>query len=282
MAVSRTILSLYIDIPLENLVSHHESKVKFSDNYKWLLNRQQEYAKSISVDYNHFVYDQKYIDYKTYFTKTYPNISEYNIVNFYKIKLMYEMAELYDEILYLDMDVVPATEENFVEIFDLKKGYAIMTGTATTQKHIENHVKELKRNHGVRSPLAKYWSTKTMLSFEGYKHDGEVFNTGIVGITSNQLKELDYFSDFDSLLTYMKELQEDENIPDNIRKLFDYNNETIWGYRTLTKNISYQELGDYWHHFMYETNFIPNHVKLIHCVNKNFDYVKNWYEKNSI
>ena len=33
-------------------------------------------------------------------------LTAYNIVNFYKIHLLYELSKNYDEILYLDFDVV--------------------------------------------------------------------------------------------------------------------------------------------------------------------------------
>lgn len=279
----RTILSLYIDIPKENLVSHHESKQKFNDNYSWLVDKQKKYASKIGVDYNHFQYEDGYEEYRDWFQKEYPEISEYNIVNFFKIKLLYDMAELYDEILYLDIDVIPVTDENFFEAFDLSKGHAILTGTARTQLDLNSPLLKVKRyNSSVRSPLAKYWNAKIMLQMEGYGDKVEVFNTGIVGITSQQLKDIDYFSDFKETLDYMKELINDPDIPEKFRRLFGYDNETIWAYKVLSNNVPYQELGDYWHHFMDNINFIPNEAKLIHCVNKDFQYVRNWYEKNCI
>jgi hypothetical protein len=281
--MNRTILSLYIDIPKENLVSHYESKQKFNDNYDWLVDRQKEYAYKIGVDYNHFTYEDGYKEYSDWFRKEYPEVSEYNIVNFFKIKLLYDMAETYDEILYLDIDVIPSTNENFFDAFDLSKGHAILTGAARTQIDLDSPLQKIKRrNFSVRSPLAKYWNAKIMLQMEGYGDKVEVFNTGIVGITSKQLKDIDYFSEFRDTLNYMKELIDNEDIPENFRKVFGYDNETIWAYKVISNNVSYQELGDYWHHFMDNISFIPNESKLIHCVNKDFQYVRNWYEKNRI
>ena len=281
--MNRTIISLYIDIPKENLVSHHESKLKFNDNHAWLVDKQEEYADKIGVDFSHFEYEDGYEEYRDWFQKEYPEVSEYNIVNFFKIKLLYDMTELYDEILYLDIDVIPVTNENFFDVFDLNKGFAILTGTARSQRAWINPLTEaVVGRHGVRSPLAKYWNTKLMLSMEGHSRDSEVFNTGIIGITSKQLKELDYFSEFRSLLDYMTEIQNNSEIPDNLRKLCGYDNETIWGYKTLLKNLSYQELGEYWHVFIDNHSFVPEKAKLVHCVNKDFDYVRNWCEKNNI
>lgn len=281
--MNRTILSLYIDIPKENLVSHHESKQKFNDNYDWLVDRQKEYADKIGVDYNHFTYEDGYKEYREWFRKEYPEVSEYNIVNFFKIKLLYDMAETYDEILYLDIDVIPSTDDNFFDVFDLSKGHAILTGSARTQLDLDRPLQKIIRhNFTVRSPLAKYWNAKIMLQTEGHGDKVEVFNTGIIGITSQQLKDINYFSDFKGTLDYMKELINDEDIPEKFRRLFGYDNETIWAYKVLSNDVTYQELGDYWHHFMDSISFIPGEAKLIHCVNKDFEYVRNWCEKNNI
>ena len=45
----------------------------------------------------------------------------YEIVNFYKIYLLDKLAEEYDEILYLDFDAIPVTNDNFFEYWDLTK-----------------------------------------------------------------------------------------------------------------------------------------------------------------
>ena len=63
--------------------------------------------------------------YKDKLQKDYPYLTTYNIVNFYKIHLLYKLAQEYDEVLYLDFDVVPMKSDNFFERWDLSKGIAI-------------------------------------------------------------------------------------------------------------------------------------------------------------
>lgn len=278
----RIIFSLYIDIPDHNLVSHHESKKKFQDNYEWLLSKQQEYADKLGIEYRHYKFDDDYILFSEMFVLDYPEISEYNIVNFYKIHLLYKLAEEYDEILYLDFDVIPVTNLNFFEEWDFSKGIAIMTGTAEAQKEI-NEFDTLKYNHHVRSPMAKYWNTKCMLQERELPTDNiDVFNTGIVGASKEHLKSLDYFGDFKDTIEFMKELTQDDFYPDRIRNMFGFDNETIWGFKTLSNDIPYQKLENGWHHFMDKWSYIPSDVKLVHCVSKDFDYVRNWCEKNNL
>lgn len=282
LVMSRVIFSFYIDIPSERLVSHEESKIKFNNSYEWLKSKQIEYANKIGVDYKHFIEDQQFTDYRLWFEENYPEITYYNIVNFYKIHLLYKLAEEYDEILYMDMDVIPVTDLNFFEEFDLSKGYAIMTGTAQGQQSLEDH-NMYRYKHHVRSPMAKLWNTKCLLQEYGYPIDNvEIFNTGIVGISKKHLQDLAYFEDFDDTINTMTDLQTDDFYPPKIREMFGYDNETIWGLKTICREVPYQQLANGWHHFMDKWSYIPDNSKFVHCVSKDFDYVRNWCEKNNL
>ena len=104
---------------------NQKAKRNFADHYDWLLERQKEYADKIGAEYRHYTYDDKYIELQKWYNERHPYITEYNIVNFYKIHLMDELVEEYDEVLYIDLDVLPATDENFFEEHPLSKGVAI-------------------------------------------------------------------------------------------------------------------------------------------------------------
>jgi hypothetical protein len=293
----RIVFSLYIDIPKEDLdwqPPHHghsipkteHTKIEFQKNSPWLRKMQEKYCESINVPYKLFEYDQDYIEYRDWVLSTYPQITHYNIVNFYKIHCMYELIKDYDEILYLDYDVIPNTNENFFEAFDLSTGIAIMEGLAPSQKPIP------KTTHGViancnlwmpsiRSPAAKWWNAKALAVLTGLPTSEEnikIFNTGIVGASAEQLRKLDYYSNFDETLALMDELKvnEDEMWPECLQKLFGWDNETIWAYKTQLNDVKWHVLGGQWHHFMDKENYIPRNAKFIHVINKNFDYVKNW------
>ena len=259
MGVSKVIYSFYIDI--QKAVSHFENKNKFNKNYNWLLDRHKQYADHCGVEYKHFGYDDNYIEFSKQFG---PEISEYNIINFYKMHLLYQLD--YEEILYLDMDVIPVTKLNFFDEWDLSKGIAIMSENWSRKD-------SYRERHSVRSPLAKYWNARAMLN-----ESKEVFNTGIIGANKKKLEELDYFGDFEGTLNLMTELINDDFWPDDIRNLFGYDNETVFAYKV--KN--YQQLNNGWHHFMDKWDFIPKETKFIHCINKNFDYVRKWCEKNNL
>ena len=107
--MKRVIYSLYIDIPSDQLdnqnpyfwdsISKSErTKISLKENYDRLLSVKQQYSKQINVDFKMFEYDQAYQEYEQYFAKHYPDMSSYNVVNFYKIHLLYRLAQEYDEI----------------------------------------------------------------------------------------------------------------------------------------------------------------------------------------
>ena len=98
--MSKVIFSLYIDIPEKeldyqpahwgsNISKTLHTKLEFKNHYGWLLESQRRYANHIDVEYKHYTYDNAYIEYKEWFNKNYPEITSYNIVNFYKILNIY-------------------------------------------------------------------------------------------------------------------------------------------------------------------------------------------------
>ena len=196
--MKRLIYSIYIDIP-ENLLDpqppHHnetedknkKAKREFAENYQWLLDKQNQSAKDIGVDYLHFTYDEKYIKLQKWYNDNYPFITEYNIINFYKIHLMYELAEQYDEILYLDLDVLPVTKENFFTAHNLSEGPAIKKNShgmsmdkESLKKRAEIFEKTGHPGGSIRSPVAKWWNSQALCMEYGKPAPNiPVYNTGI-------------------------------------------------------------------------------------------------------
>ena len=300
--MKRIIYSIYIDIPSEDLDAqppHHgdtedknqKAKREFAYHQSWLEGRQRRYAKSIGIEYKLFTSDDEWINYRDQLSKQYPQLTMYNIVNFYKIHLMYLLKEEYDEMLYMDLDVVPVTKESFFDVWDLSKGIVIRH----TQPIVEVRIEDIKnretsfQKHGriesVRSPAAKYWNNKALLMEYGIdKQDTTVFNTGIVGINKKSLEDLNYFGDFSDMIDLMTELKEEypSMWPAYIQAMFGWDNETIWGFLCIKNNIKIQDIDPFWHYFLDRGVFIPKKAKFVHVIHKDFDMVRNWCEKNNL
>ena len=300
--MKRVIYSIYIDIPSEELdwqppypgeteSKNDKTKREFATHYQWLTDMQVSYARHIDVEYKQFLNDDRWKAFNTDYKNRYPFLTAYNIVNFYKIYLMYELAKDYDEILYVDLDVVPVTGKNFFDVWDFAHGVAIHRNDAKVNTSVES----IKRNtesrklanrslHSIRSPAAKYWNCYAMLEEEGFQPNNAVYNTGIVGINKDLLNKLNYFEDFEQTLNMMTELKEDEYsmYPMWIQEMFGWDNETVWGFKMATNDVPKQWFTSRWHHFMDKHNYIPKETCLVHVINKEFQFVRGWCESHNI
>jgi len=279
--MQRVIYSLYIDIPEDELdiydkdvLKKHQvptninTKKQFKDNYYKLLANKKWYAESIGVPFLMFEYDEDFKNFKTRLQTRYPFITTYNVVNFYKIKLLYELAKTYDEILYLDFDVVCLTKDNFFTNHNLDKGIAVFDNTykVNTMETIT------KQTQTIRSPTAKYYNAQALLIDKNLSPRNKVINTGIIGANKEHINKLKYFDDFDNDIEKMKDLTSNYDVfPKKIVDFFGYDNETLFSVKLNEHNVPVQWLDNKWHYFFDRQGFIPKDVKFVHAINKDFD-----------
>lgn len=269
--MNRLIFSLYVEVPdnefVDNVETNLNTKKEMNDNYQKLVDCKQQYADSIGAD---FVMVNKYKEYYDEMKSKYPFLTTYNIINFYKIYLLYKFSSKYDEILFLDFDVVPNTKENFFEVWDLSKGVAILNNNDKVLRM--SQITETTQT--IRSPTSKYYNTQAMLLDMGMKTENDVINTGIIGINKSNLFKLAYFNQFDQDMIKMTQLKFDTSVfPKKIVEFFGYDNETLFGVKLKQHNIDVQWLDNKWHYFFDNWLFIPKDTKFIHAINKRFDIV---------
>ncbi len=269
--MNRLIFSLYVEVLddqfVDNVETNLNTKKEMNDNYQKLVDCKKEYADSIGVD---FVMVNKYLDYYDEMKSKYPFLTTYNIINFYKIFLLYKFSSKYDEILFLDFDVVPNTKENFFEVWDLSKGIAVLNNNDKVLRM--SQITETTQT--IRSPTSKYYNTQSMLFDMGMKTENDVINTGIIGINKSHLYKLGYFNQFDQDMVKMTQLKFDTSIfPKKIVDYFGYDNETLFSVKLKQNDVPVQWLDDKWHYFFDNWLFIPKDIKFIHAINKRFDIV---------
>ena len=248
------------------------TKTQFQKYHNQLINAQRSYADSIGADYFVCNNDDSYKKFLTMLSD-YPQISEYDAINFYKHYLMKKLSEKYDQICYLDLDVVPNTNENIFEAFDLSKSFAC--AESNDQAEYGKTCSPQDYNMCIRNPASKYWNCHAMLLEAGEKPDTDVFNTGIMVASSDIIQKLDYFGNFTELLNLMTELKSDEfsMYPKNIRRVFGYDNETVFAYKRVINKIDVEYMDSIWHAVVVEKQ-IPNpNAKMWHIINKRFDEV---------
>ena len=287
---NKIIFSIYIDIPEERLdnpgwyengvqVNTDKSKVTklaLLNNAERIQECQRKYANSIGADYRLFQYDDYYKNFYDGIKVDYPEISEYDIINFFKHRVLRDMADEYKYVCYMDFDVIPNTNDCIFTSHNVDKMLAVaeMNRLAIRGKII----KAEDYNACIRNPASKYWNTHALLMEEGYDPENDVFNTGIMAGSTEVIKKLDYFKDFDYVINLMTQVKHDEfsMYPKNIQRVFNYDNETVFSFWIKSRQIEIQYMDKLWHWIVDETITDPKHMdpkaKLYHFINKRMDW----------
>ena len=282
--MKRVIYSVYVNVPPKehfgNSKNQHDTVDKanvtinaFEKHYDKLVECKLTYAEHCESEFIMFTDDEQYRQFKRNFLLDFPELTEYEVINFYKIHLLTDLARKYDEILYLDFDVVPLTDEVFFDVWDLSKGICVY-----------NNNKQVIRNrnvsHSIRSPSAKYFNCQAMLIDGSYNPRNDVINTGIIGARKEDVISLDYFGKFKDTIDLMTKLRTEKNdlYPQNIIDMFRYDNETIFSYKKEINNINVQWLDDKWHYFFDKQGYIPRETRFVHAICKDFDKVWERYD----
>ncbi len=252
---STCIFSIYIEIPdekLDNPRGHKDDKVNKSLRTKQrlmaykdkLIDNHKEYAEAIGAEYKNFGYDEQYIE----FAKRFPDLSEYDIINLYKVWLLDQLTYEYDLVLYIDYDVYFHSKANAFHY--LKAETALCCDTSTKE---ECEVFPNRRDYfssydkDFRNPQSKYWNAHALLQEEEFDGDNRVFNTGIMMASKKVIEQLDYFSDIEDVIETMKELKEFSMYPPKVQAAFGYDNEAIMSYKVEKNQVPVESLSKTWH-----------------------------------
>ncbi|SVA63506.1 uncharacterized protein METZ01_LOCUS116360 [marine metagenome] len=193
-------------------------------------------------------------------------MSKYNIINFYKFYIADQLVEKYDNVLFLDFDVIPHTTENFFDVWDCQNNFVIATSPRDIS--LEYLIRSgLKINF--RSPDAKRINSVLLLNEHGYSTDIEAYNTGIMGFSLKTNNQLNYFDDFSNVINDMSNLKNDESFPENVRGALGWDNETLFGFRSVQHELPIQELDDKWHCIIEQKMRFK--ARLGHYIHKKFE-----------
>lgn len=113
-----------------------------------LIEKHKKYAEICGSEYRHYKINHK---------------DEINFItlNFMKIYIAEDLAQKYDKVLYLDLDVIPRTKINFFEHHDFSKFLC----------------------HKTLAPRWKIDRKRLMLGYEGISSEHNIINTGVFGMT---------------------------------------------------------------------------------------------------
>lgn len=277
--MGRVIYSMFMNIPADQedvCVGHRWSWN--SDHAIRLRRGHQSYAASCGATYLFFDdASPEFVTFHTEFTRKYPFLTAYEIINFFKIHLLYVLADFFDEFLYLDFDVIPFSEQSFFVSVDIHRGLCIKPQTSAAIAKVDSlgGLKELAVS-GIskRSCAAKYANCLALAQGDPGDWPVDIFNTGVIGATGESLAALDYFgAGFGPILEQIRQLKEAVVGYNDPATLFAYDNETILAVLIRRKQLAWVSLPDRFHHICKRKSRVPVNTVLVHAIHKEFQHV---------
>ena len=267
------IFSVYYDI--DNIdIDHNKkqtnTKSQLKKYFDKLVDNKKQYAKICDADF------ELIADFDT-------KISFDNL-QFQKIFLLEELVKDYDNILYLDLDVVVNTNKNFFKKFDMnticcKSFYSSLYNEYGLKNSdynhisndIENEIKNLDRYHWV----IKGYTKEAMMKYHDiFKETNLVINTAIVGGGKEAISKLKFYENFSSMCDIIEQLKKDELYPDYIREKFDMNNEVFFTYLLEKNKLPFTDLPQWWHQLILKETSLKctgvSQAQMLHIIDKNF------------
>lgn len=251
--MKRIIFSIYTDD-----VDTHTSVTDYKRNqfkvYKHLLEqRHKQYAKCCNADYELFAVDE----------------TDYDKIQFFKLLKAEELTQYYDEVLYLDFDVIPMSTNNFFERFDLDKLCVYSIPVKLSTKVIEWRNQD--QTWHTMDMYSKCCVKNSMLLLNDVVGKMECFNTGVYGVNKQSAEQLNFSGNLEYCHRVFEEAKLDNVYPEVMNKVWRPNNEVYSSFLVELNNIEVTNIGIPWNFILDHANKTPSSASyLIHCVNKDF------------
>lgn len=252
--MKRLIYSIYREEVDEHPSAPSYKQVQFRKYKQQLEKVQREYAEMCGADYILFGTDN----------------SNYVDIQFEKLFRLEELIEDYDEVMYIDFDVVPQTKANFFEVHDLNTICATSINRTPDKEILVETMKKDGFNH--MNMYCKGCAKQSMLQLDGINAEPTIINTGVVAGNKHSiglLKLRERLADIDALL---EEAKEDNVFPEEIYKHWARNNEIFFSYLIERYNIPFTNIGLTWNFFL--CRMYPEHTSAAHFLhhsNKEFE-----------
>jgi hypothetical protein len=254
--VKRIIFSLY-----RNDLDDHASVPDFKRQqfYKYadqLENKQKEYADLCGADYKIFK----------------PNSTDYIDVQFEKLNMFEKLGHKYDQVMYLDFDVIPNTTVNIFDRFDLNTICSFDIDVIGDTRKVLRWRLEDDFEWNSMDMYSKAINKQAMLLLHDIVGKQSCINTGVLLMNSKCIRNLNFAErSVEAVLTFNEAL-EDNVYPEKMSKNWVLNNEVIFSYIVEKYGLPFTNIGMPW-------NFIVDHNEqqmtsashFLHFVHKKFD-----------
>ena len=256
--MKRLIFSLFNNITIPHTSVPQSKKDSFHEFYDRLVEAQKAYAHRCGAEYIHYT----------------PEINDYDDIQFEKLYRFEELTNDYDEIVYLDLDVIPTTEEN---VFDRH----------ASNENVGVHFIDVQPNWGKRNRYDEWWVTaynldkmnmvvktcakNSMLMLKDISGDNRIANTGVMIGNKNSIQNLCLSERLKKAEEIFEDAKDDNLYPKEIASLFSRNNEVYFSFIKEFYNVSINPIGLGWNFILDEmcTGKRPG-IHMHHAVNKDF------------
>jgi len=255
--MKRIIFSVWNDVTKEHQSVPNKKKQAFAEYKDQLILAQKMYAHDCGADYNVFT----------------PETGDYDDIQFYKLEMFEKLSEVYDQIVYFDLDVIPTTQTSIFEKHAYHEGIGVhfiennpMWGHRVNDKWWVDEYQLDRMNR-----IVKTCTKNAMLSLEDINGDNCVANTGVLIGNKNSIQNLNLIERLAYADKIFEEAKEDNIYPEEISKHFARNNEVYFSFIKERFNIPINRIGLGWHYIVDETYpFRTAGAHITHVVNKDF------------
>ena len=209
------------------------------------------------------------------FKMHYPDLNNFVDLQFEKIRLLEQYAERYDEVLYLDFDIIPSPNaENIFNNVDISKICMYPLIRKMTFREMNEVLVMNEPNLDSQNMFVKTCAKNAMLLLDEIDSSDKCYNTGVIVGNSNVIKSLQFTDQLDHLHQLLSEAREDNVFPEEVYRHFVYNNEVYMTYLVEKNNIPFYDLSSNWNFILDDRGLTSSSVlkyDLLHVVNKDFD-----------
>ena len=211
---------------------------------------------------------------------------EFDSINFYKHHLIEKFCNDYDNILYMDFDVIPNTAQSFFEKHDMNV-INVHAVDATKQntwhknaKHSNKDYRDVMNKHFDRYHM--YCKAKCKLAMlsvgDVMSQDHHVANTGIIGGSSQALSKVQITKRLPHCVDALQQAVQENMFGSSVTQYYFANNETFYSYILDKYQIAWHNITADWHTMIIDQDvYAVKHqlynAKFAHMINKNFELV---------
>lgn len=299
--MKRIIFSIYTEIKDSRLENNNayagdsmpkslRTKLQYKKHFSILKNLKEEYAKKCESEYKIFSTKDKMFklfekDIIKHFNE---NSVDFDILNFYKLFLFEQLANEYDEVVYLDFDVVPNTDYSIFRHLDLNKINALSInankkniwsiGDLNTYNRQKGEFDVIVSQFDKQNMYCKMMAKRAMLMTQDITGTANIINTGVLAGNSKAILNLKLFDDFVFKVDTLKQAKDEQMFGNALSEKFFLNNEVFFTFHLEYNNIDYNKLEPLWHFTLLSGHLAPNNedisqAYLIHVIDKNFEKV---------